>query len=155
MKRTEIAARTEELVIPILKEKGLSLWDVEYVKEGADFYLRVYADKEGGITIDDCVAVSHELEAKLDEQDFIRDPYTLEVSSPGLTRPLKKPRDFQNSLGRLVCVKTYTPVDGQKEFSGILKQFDESTGAICVETDGAVREISKGNLSSARLEFTE
>lgn len=89
-KHTEIENRTEAMVLPIIEENGFELVDVEYVKEGANWYLRVYADKEGGISIDDCVLISRALEEKLDEEDFIEDAYILEVSSPGLGRPLKK-----------------------------------------------------------------
>ena len=105
MKKADIEKKTEELVMPIIESGGYQLWDTEYVKEGSDFYLRVYADKEGGITIDDCVLISRALEAKLDEEDFIAEAYILEVSSPGLTRKLKKDRDFERSLGRKVLLK--------------------------------------------------
>jgi len=94
MKKTDIIARTEELVMPIIEENRFELVDVEYVKEGGDWHLQIYADKEGGINIDDCVLISRALEKKLDEEDFIKDPYILEVSSPGLGRPLKKDKDF-------------------------------------------------------------
>ena len=107
MKRTEIVARAEELAAPIIDENDFELVDVEYVKEGANWYLRVYADKEGGITIDDCVLISRALEQKLDEEDFIKDPYILEVSSPGLGRQLKKDKDFRRSLGEKVECKLY------------------------------------------------
>ena len=93
MKRTEIVERVEELVTPIIDENDFELVDVEYVKEGANWYLRVYADKDGGITIDDCVLISRALEVKLDEEDFIQDAYILEVSSPGLGRQLKKDKE--------------------------------------------------------------
>ena len=95
-KHAEIEERTEALVLPIIEEHHFELVDVEYVKEGADWYLRVYADKEGGINIDDCVLISRALEAKLDAEDFIEDAYILEVSSPGLGRPLKKEKDSKN-----------------------------------------------------------
>ena len=102
MKRTEIVDKVEELVTPIIDENDFELVDVEYVKEGANWYLRVYADKDGGITIDDCVLISRALEVKLDEEDFIQDAYILEVSSPGLGRQLKKDKDFKRSLGEKV-----------------------------------------------------
>ena len=96
MSRKDIEAKTEALLMPILDEFGFELWDVEYVKEGSEYYLRAYIDKEGGITIDDCVDVSRKLSDKLDEDDFIDSEYILEVSSPGLGRTLKSDRDFQN-----------------------------------------------------------
>ena len=103
--KAEIEQKTEELVTPIIDENHFELVDVEYVKEGANWYLRIYADKEGGISIDDCVLISRALEAKLDADDFIKDAYILEVSSPGLGRPLKKEKDFQRSIGQSVDIK--------------------------------------------------
>ena len=127
MKKTEIIARTEKLVMPIIEENRFELVDVEYVKEGADWHLQIYADKEGGINIDDCVLISRALEKKLDEEDFIKDPYILEVSSPGLGRPLKKDKDFRRNIGKKVELKLFKAVNKQKEFEGILQDFDENT----------------------------
>ena len=135
MKRTEIVAKTEELVTPIIEENHFELVDVEYVREGANWYLRVYADKEGGINIDDCVLISRALEEKLDAEDFISDAYILEVSSPGLGRPLKKEKDFKRSLGEEVEIRTYRAIDRQKEFVGLLKAYDDSTVTITYEDD--------------------
>lgn len=126
-KRTEIEKKCEELVQPIIDVHKFELVDVEYVKEGSNYYLRVYADKEGGINIDDCVTISRELEVKLDAEDFIEDAYILEVSSPGLGRPLKKDKDLQRSIGLDVEVKLYKTIDKQKEFEGQLLAFDENT----------------------------
>ena len=130
MKRTEIVAKTEELVTPIIEENHFELVDVEYVREGANWYLRIYADKEGGINIDDCVLISRALEEKLDAEDFISDAYILEVSSPGLGRPLKKEKDFKRSIGKAVECKLYKAIDKQKEFEGVLKDFTEDTVTI-------------------------
>ncbi len=127
MKKTEIIARTEKLVMPIIEENRFELVDVEYVKEGADWHLQIYADKEGGINIDDCVLISRALEKKLDEEDFIKDPYILEVSSPGLGRPLKKDKDFRRNIGKKVELKLFKAVNKQKEFEGILQDFAENT----------------------------
>ena len=127
MKKTEIVANTERLVTPIIEENHFELVDVEYVKEGSNWYLRVYADKEGGINIDDCVLISRALEAKLDEEDFIEDAYILEVSSPGLGRPLKKDKDFERNLGKPVELKRYKAYDNRKEFEGILTGYTEDT----------------------------
>lgn len=135
MKRAEVEQRCEKMVQPILDENGFELWDVEYVKEGANYYLRVYADKEGGITIDDCVTISRALEVKLDEEDFIEEAYILEVSSPGLGRPLKRERDFERSIGAEVDVKLYKAVNQQKEFTGILKAYDETTVTLELENE--------------------
>ena len=127
MKKTDIIARTEELVMPIIEENRFELVDVEYVKEGGDWHLQIYADKEGGINIDDCVLISRALEKKLDEEDFIKDPYILEVSSPGLGRPLKKDKDFKRNIGKKVELKLFKAVNKQKEFEGILHAFDQDT----------------------------
>ena len=127
LKKTEIEKKCEELVQPIVDAHQFELVDVEFVKEGSNYYLRVYADKEGGINIDDCVTISRELEAKLDADDFIDDAYILEVSSPGLGRPLKKDKDLQRSIGSDVEVKLYKAIEKQKEFEGQLIAFDENT----------------------------
>ena len=154
MKKADIEKKTEELVLPIIQAEGCELWDVEYVKEGSDMYLRIYADKEGGIMIDDCVTISRALEAKLDEEDFIEDAYILEVSSPGLTRKLKKDRDFEKSIGKLVIVKLYKAEIGSKEFLGRLRAYTDST--ITIETDNnETIELERKNISGIRLEFEE
>ena len=149
MKKTEIVARAEELVAPIIEENDFELVDVEYVREGANWYLRVYADKEGGITIDDCVLISRALEQKLDEEDFIKDPYILEVSSPGLGRQLKKDKDFQRSLGEKVECKLFRAIDRQKEFEGILKDYSGET--ITIETDGKEVALNRDDIEAIRL----
>ena len=131
----EYCSRTEKLVLPILEENNLELVDIEYVKEAGEWYLRVYADKEGGITINDCEAVSRSLSLLLDREDFIPDAYILEVSSPGLLRPFKKDRDFERNLGKPVELRTYKSINGSKEFSGILTAYDSTT--VTIETDGA------------------
>lgn len=113
--------------------------------------MRVYADKEGGITIDDCVMISHELEAKLDEDDFIGQAYILEVSSPGLGRPLKRERDFEKSLGTEVEVKLYKAGEYGKEFTGILKAYNEDTVTIELEENEAV--IARKDIALIRLAF--
>ena len=154
MKKADIESRTEDLVMPIIESGGYQLWDTEYVKEGSDYYLRVYADKEGGITIDDCVLISRALEAKLDQEDFIDEAYILEVSSPGLTRKLKKDRDFERSIGRKVLVKLYKAENGGKEFTGILKSFDKENVIITAD-EAADINFTRDNISTIRLEFEE
>ena len=156
MKRVEIEKRTEELVLEIIKGTEIELWDVEYVKEGSEFYLRVYIDKPGGITIDDCVEVNRALNPKLDEEDFVEEAYTLEVSSPGLTRKLKKDRDFEKSIGKLVHIKLYKAESGSKEFIGRLVSFNEEKIVIKSDDgDGQETSLDRSNVSSARLEFEE
>jgi len=149
MKKTEIVARTEALVIPIIDENNFELVDVEYVKEGAHWYLRVYADKEGGINIDDCVFISRELEKKLDEEDFIKDPYILEVSSPGLGRQLKKDRDLERSLGQKVECRLFQAIDQSKDWNGILDSYDDNS--VTITTDQGELCIERKNIASIRL----
>ena len=149
MKRTEIVDKVEELVTPIIDENDFELVDVEYVKEGANWYLRVYADKDGGITIDDCVLISRALEVKLDEEDFIQDAYILEVSSPGLGRQLKKDKDFKRSLGEKVECKLFKAINKQKEFEAILKDFTEET--ITLEVDETELIINRKEIAMIRL----
>ena len=145
----EYENKTEKLLIPILDGMGFELWDVEYVKEGADYYLRAYIDKEGGITIDDCVDVSHALSDALDADDFIPDAYILEVSSPGLGRTLKKEKEFLKSIGKEVDVKTYKPVNGSKEFTGILESYDN--GNIEIKADDEIFCFEKSDIAVVKL----
>ena len=154
MKKSDIVKRTEDLVQPIIDSGGYELWEVEYVKEGSDYFLRVYADKEGGIGIDDCVLISRALEAKLDEEDFIDDAYILEVSSPGLTRKLKNDRDLERSIGKLVYIKLYKKENDSKEHTGYLKSFDKDNVIISPDKEGEVT-INRENISSIRLEFED
>ena len=148
-KRADIEHRVESLVMPIIEEGNFELVDVEYVKEGSNFYLRVFADKEGGINIDDCVLISRALEVKLDEEDFIPDAYILEVSSPGLGRPLKKEKDFKRSIGKDVDIKLFKAVDQQKEFTGVLK--DYTADEIVLDIDGEEKRFFRKDLALIRL----
>ena len=148
-KRESYEQKTEELLLPVLERYGFDLWDVEYVKEGGEYYLRAYIDKEGGITIDDCVDVSRELSDLLDEKDFIEEAYILEVSSPGLNRTLKKEKEFIRCIGRDVEVKTYKPVDGTKDFTGILKAYD--AGAVTIDTGDGEKVFAKEDVAIVKL----
>lgn len=139
---------------PIIEANNLELVDVEYVKEGSDYYLRIYADKEGGITIGDCEIVNRALGDLLDKDDYIGDAYILEVSSPGLTRPLKKEKDYKRSVGKVIEIKTFTKIAGAKEFEGILKSYDEDTVTIELE-DGAEQAITRKDISMIRLAFVD
>ena len=134
-RREEYEEKTEKLLEPIVSELSFELVDVEYVKEGGTWYLRAYIDKPGGITVDDCETVSRRFSDILDEKDYIEDSYVFEVSSPGLGRPLKKEKDFARSLGEEVEIRTYRPIDRQKEFIGILKSYDEDTVTITYEDE--------------------
>ncbi len=129
-KRETYESRTEQLLSPITEQYGVEIYDVEYVKEGSDWYLRAYIDKPEGVNIVDCENVSRALSDVLDAEDFIPDAYILEVSSPGLGRTLKKDRHLEKSLGEAVEIKTYKPIDGRKEFAGILIAYDADTVTI-------------------------
>ncbi|MCR4867298.1 MAG: ribosome maturation factor RimP [Lachnospiraceae bacterium] len=149
MSKADYEARTEEMMTPIADRLSLKIYDVEFVKEGQDYYLRVYIDKEGGVTIDDCEAASRALSDMLDMEDFISEAYVLEVSSPGLGRTLKKERHFLNSLGEEVEIKTYKPIDGLKEFTGILKDYKDDT--VIIETDAGEMSFSADMIAKASL----
>lgn len=149
MSARDIEIRTEGLLAPICEQFSVTIYDVEYVKEGADFYLRAYIDKEDGVTIDDCENVSRALSAKMDEEDFISDAYILEVSSPGLGRALKKERHFQNSMGEEVEVKTYAPINKSKEFVGQL--IDYSDGNITIDTGKGEMVFTKDQIANVKL----
>lgn len=151
-KREVYEQKTEQLLQPIVDEYGFEIVDVEYVKEGSTWYLRSYIDKPGGISIDDCEKVSRRLSDLLDQEDFIEDAYIMEVSSPGLGRPLKKEKDFKRSLGEEVEVKTYRMIDKQKEFTGILKDYDEDTVTITL-ADETEKTFDKGDIALIRLAF--
>ena len=151
-RREEYEERTEKLLGPILEENHIELVDVEYVKEGGSWYLRAYIDKPGGITVDDCEIVNRALGDLLDEEDFIEDSYILEISSPGLGRPLKKERDFARSLGEEVEIRTYRMVNKQKEFRGILKAYDKDTVTI-EEEEGQDQIFERENIALIRLAF--
>jgi len=129
-KRDIYESRTEQLLLPIIEENQFELVDVEYVKEGSNWYLRAYIDKPGGITIDDCELVSRALSELMDQEDFIEDSYILEVSSPGLLRPLKKDKDFERNMGKDVEIRCFKMIEKQKEFIGTLIAFDADSVTI-------------------------
>ncbi len=150
-KREDIEKKTEELILPILDELEFELFDIEYVKEGQDYYLRAYIDKDGGITIDDCVAVSRKMNELLDENDFIKEQYIFEVSSPGLGRPLKKDKDFDRSIGKRIEVHTFAKINGCKEFEGELISHDKNS--FTINNDSEEITFDKKNVSLVRLAF--
>lgn len=124
IKMSKVTEEVEQLVTPILSDLQLELVEIEYVKEGKDWFLRVFIDKETGVDIEECGLVSERLSEKLDEIDPIPYNYFLEVSSPGAERPLKKEQDFMKAIGKNVFIKTYEPIDGEKTFEGVLTDFD-------------------------------
>ena len=151
-KREEYEAKTESFLMPLMTENNFELVDVEYVKEAGNWYLRAYIDKEGGITVDDCEIISRRLGEWLDEKDFIADSYILEVSSPGLGRPLKKDKDFNRSIGEDVDIKLYKPLNKQKDFTGTLISYDKDTVTIAQE-DGAELTLNRPEIALIRLAF--
>lgn len=149
-KREQYEQKTEELLQPIIEAHGFELVDVEYVKEAGTWYLRAYIDKPGGITVDDCEVVSRAFSDILDEKDYIEDTYIFEVSSPGLGRPLKKEKDFARSIGEEVEIRTYRAIDKQKEFIGILTEYDKDTVTIEYE-DETTQVFARADIALIRL----
>ena len=145
-KVTDIAA---QLALPIVEENGCSLWDVEYVKEAGEWYLRLYIDKEGGISIDDCEAVSRAVSDALDEADPIQGSYTFEVSSAGADRALKRPEHFVACMGQEVQVRLYRPREGRKEFVGVLTGYE--AGTVTLEIAGEQVPFDEKEAAQVRL----
>ncbi|MBP2240166.1 ribosome maturation factor RimP [Cytobacillus eiseniae] len=150
---SKVTETVEGLVTPILDELKLELVDIEYVKEGKDWFLRIFIDKENGVDIEECGLVSEQLSEKLDEVDPIPYNYFLEVSSPGAERPLKNDKDFNQSIGKNVFIKTYEPIDGEKTFEGILTHFDGQTVSveIKIKTRKKTVNIPYEKVANARL----
>lgn len=144
-KHEEIERKAEALIAPVLEENGVVLVDCEYVKEAGDYFLRYYIDKEGGVNIGDCEAVSRAVSDLLDANDFIDGAYTLEVSSPGLGRPVRKDRDFERNLQKKIEIRLFQPVDGQKELTAVLTAYDKTE--ITVEAEGKTFGIDRKNIS--------
>ena len=151
-KKEEYEQKAEQLLLPIIEAHGFELVDVEYVKEAGNWYLRSYIDKPGGITVDDCEIVSRAFSDKLDEEDFIEDSYIMEVSSPGLGRPLKKEKDYERSMGKELEIRTYRAVGGQKEFYGILTAYDSNSVTV-KEENGEEKTFRKNEIALIRLAF--
>ena len=144
--------KTETLITPLIKENNFELVDVEYVKEGSTSYLRVYIDKEGGITVEDCTLLSRAFNLILDANDYIDDTYIFEVSSPGLMRPLKKDKDFQRNLGKQVELRLFKSLDKQKEFEGELKSFDKDNIIVMMEDEKEIT-FKRIDIALIRLAF--
>lgn len=151
-KRELYEQKTEELIHSIVESNGFELVDVEYIKEGGTWYLRVYIDKPGGIAVDDCAVISRAFSEILDSKDYIEEPYIFEVSSPGLGRPLKKEKDYIRSMGEEVEIRTYKAIDKQKEFTGILAGYDKDTVTIVLE-DETTKTFEKNDIALIRLAF--
>lgn len=139
----------EELALPVAEDLGLSVWDIEFVKEGGQHYLRVFLDKEGGVDINDCETFSRAFDPILDREDPIAESYVFEVCSAGLERTLKRPRDFEAYIGHLVEVRTFAPRCGAKEFVGILESYNDGTVTVKIGDDR--HEFTKKEIATARL----
>ena len=150
-RKEDYVARVEKFLVPIMEEHRFELVDVEWVKEAGTWYLRAYVDKEGGISVDDCETVSRRLSDWLDKEDFISESYILEVSSPGLGWPLKKDKDFARSIGKDVDVRLYRARDKRKDFTGVLKAYDNHT--VTIEEEGKELVFERGENALSRLAF--
>ena len=150
-KKEDYESRTEALLEPIAAKNGVSIYDVEYVKEGSDYYLRAYIDKHDGVNIQDCENVSRALSDALDREDFIPDAYILEVSSPGLGRTLKKDKHLQASIGKEIEIKLYKAQEGSKEFAGVLESFDAET--LSIRVGNTQRTFLRSDIALVRLAF--
>ena len=145
----KIAQRVSELAQPLAEAQGVEIWDVEYVKEAGQWFLRVYIDKDGGIGIDDCEAFSRALDPILDEEDPIPGSYVFEVSSAGAERELKRPSDFAKFIGSNVEVKLYKAVDGRKTYTGSLAAY--SDGDVTISVGGTEHTFEKATVASVHL----
>ena len=149
MSISKIKSAVQEMVLPYLSSNGFELVDIEYVKEGSNYFLRIFVDKEGGIDIDDCGRISEFMSEQLDKNDPVTDAYFLEVSSPGAERPLKKEEDVRKAIGKHVYITTYEPISGAKEFEGLLLSFDGENAV--VRTGKKEYTIPYVKVASARL----
>lgn len=149
MARKKVVDIVKELIAAFIKENDLELIDIEFLKEGKDWYLRVYIDKEAGVSLDDCQLVSEYLSNKLDEADPIEQSYYLEVSSPGLGRPLKTEKDFKRNINQLIEVSLYEPVNGKKIVEGELVEYKESTIAIKIN-ENQMMVLERSNIAKAK-----
>jgi len=147
----KIEEKVESLIKSKIQELGYTLYDVEYVKEGKEYYLRIYIDSEKGISLDDCELVSNNITELLDKEDYIKEQYFMEVSSPGVERVLKKDKHLQNNIGVKVQIKLFKPFKGQKQYEGILKSFDEEN--IIIEMDSQDLNIERQNIGQIKTIF--
>ena len=149
---SRITETVSNLARPIVEEEGCSLWDVEYVREAGEWYLRVFIDREGGVSIDDCERISRRLDPLLDEADPIPDSYVFEVGSAGAERELKRPRDFEQFMGSDVQVRLYQPVGGSKIYDGVLTGYDD--GRVTVTVGKTEHSFDKAQIAQVRLRVT-
>lgn len=145
----KVTEQVWEFAQPLVEANGCTLWDVEYIKEGGEWILRLVIDKEGGVNIDDCEAVSRAVDPVLDEKDPIPGSYHFEVSSAGLERTLKRPSDFEKFMGSAVLVRLYSPKNGSKEFAGVLKGYQD--GAVTITVGENELTFAKTEIALVRL----
>ena len=146
---SKITEKVAALAKPVVEEEGCTLWDVEYVREAGTWYLRIFVDKEGGLSIDDCERISRRLDPMLDEADPIPDSYVFEVGSAGAERELKRPSDYAQFMGHEVEVRLYQPLNGSKAFVGPLKGYDD--GDVTIDFGGTEMRFDKGRIAQVRL----
>lgn len=144
-------ASVRSIVEPIAKEMGLEIWDIRFLKEGSQWYLRIFIDKEGGVSIDDCVDLTHAINKPLDEADPIEQAYCLEVSSPGIERELTRAEHFEKFIGEKIMAKTIRPVDGKRDFKGILESYDDGNITIRTEDESGLT-FTKKEVSWVKLD---
>lgn len=143
--------KVTQLVEPVLDEMGFELVDIEYLSEHGRMVLRVYADKEGGITLDDCASVSRQIGDLIDVKDIVRHGYVLEVSSPGLNRPLKKENDFLRAVGKKIKIQMIVPLKGRRRFNGYLRKFEE--GTVYIEMDNNLIALPRQDVEKANIVY--
>lgn len=151
MQKVSVVQTVESVILPVIEDLGLELVDIEYRREGKGWVLRIFIDKEGGITVDDCTGVSHQVGDLIDIDDLIPNAYCLEVSSPGLDRPLKKEQDFIKYKERQIQLNTFAPIDTRRNFKGTIKDFRE--GVLFLDAQGIHYEIPLDNIAKAKLEI--
>lgn len=151
MAKQNTVQRVEEIIKPFAKELGLEIWDVRFAKEGTDWYLRIFIDKDGGISIDDCVDLTHAITKPLDEEDPIPQSYILEVSSPGIERELTRDEHFEKSVGSAVMVRVIRPIDGVRDFKGIMTSYENKEITVKLE-DGSELVVNKKDVSHVKLD---
>lgn len=148
---SSIETKVTVLLEDIITNLGYDLYDVYYVKEGPDYFLRIVIDNEEGINLDDCEKVNNAINDVLDEADYIKDQYFLEVSSPGLERVLRKDKHFQSQIGNEIVLKLFKAIDKQKEIQGVLKEYNDNN--LVIETENKILIIEKNNISVAKTVF--
>lgn len=151
MAKQNTVQRVEAIIAPYAQELGLDIWDVTFKKEGTDWYLRVFIDKEGGVSIDDCVDLTHAVSKPLDEADPIAQNYTLEISSPGVERELKRDEHFARYIGAPVFLRTIRPVDGVRDFKGTLTAYEDKKMTIILQ-DETTMTLEKKDVVYVKLD---